>query len=87
MIPVTCDFIEARRLVLRSIEGGPPEVWLYVDEIDARIAFETLSAQWNECWLTKIVDGPGPDWRTQENGTKRFEAQLEDCARRTRDRK
>lgn len=81
MIPPTCDFWQAKWMVARCIEGEKTELWLYIEEMDARIAYEALSLQWNECFLTRIVDGPGPEWRTSDNERSVAEAQRLSCER------
>lgn len=83
MIPPTCDVHAARWMVVRQRDTEPAETWFYERGMDARICYEFVSAQWTTCLLVRIVDGPGPHWRTIRNAACRAEAAHEQLTRQS----
>jgi hypothetical protein len=72
---------DARWMVFRRCDDHPVETWFYLNEVDARLAFESVSANWTECFLLRIQDGPSPSWRTPENDRRTARAEMVSCAR------
>lgn len=43
-------------MVIRKRDDAPVEVIPFEDELDARALYESMSMQWTECYLCRVVE-------------------------------